>query len=49
VLYDFQIYYRKGTLNPADVSSRLGVLGAINKDIVTDLNISTNTDEELLM
>jgi hypothetical protein len=49
VLYDFQIYYRKGTLNPADTPSRLGISGAINKDIATDLNTSTDTDEKLLM
>jgi hypothetical protein len=49
VPYDFQIYYRKETLNPADVPSRLRVSGAINKDVATDLNTSTDTDKELLV
>jgi hypothetical protein len=47
VPYDFQIYYRKGTLNPADAPSKLGVSGAINKNVATNLNTSTDTDKEL--
>jgi hypothetical protein len=36
VLYDFQIHYRKGTSNPADAPSRLGVSAAVSTDIDID-------------
>jgi len=47
VLYNFQIYYRKGTLNPADAPSRLGVPAAAS--INTDANIGTDIDGDLPM
>jgi hypothetical protein len=45
VLYDFQIYYCKGTSNPADALSRLRVLTAASTD--ADANIGADTDGDL--
>ena len=45
--YDFQIYYRKGTSNPADAPSRLGVPAAASID--ADANIGTDIDGDLPM
>jgi hypothetical protein len=39
--YDFQIYYRKGTSNPADVPSKLRVSAAAS------INVNANTDADI--
>jgi hypothetical protein len=45
VSYDFQIYYRKGTSNPADAPSRLGVSATVSTN--ADANVSTDIDGDL--